>query len=245
MDPFSEFIFNMHPLASIAIVAFTVTLFTSLVYRFVTDQKKMKVLKSELKELQKMMKSHRGNPDKLMKIQKDAMEKNMEYMRHSMKPMLFTMLPLILMFGWLNSHIAYDPILPNEPFDVWVEMNPDVQGMVELEVYPDVPEFSIEGDNPQEISGGEVRWTLSGPPDDYELRYTYEDEEVYQELLITEKPMYAEPTKRGEGSFRQMNIGNERVQPLSFLGLSWGWIWSYIIMSIIFSLTVRKLLKVH
>ncbi|MFP4189683.1 MAG: EMC3/TMCO1 family protein [Candidatus Woesearchaeota archaeon] len=245
MDPFSEFIFNLHPLISIAIIAFSVTLFTSLVYRFVTDQKVMKTLKGELKDLQKMMKEHRDKPEKLMRIQKEAMEKNMQYMRHSMKPTLFTMLPLILMFGWLNAHIAYEPIQPGESFEVWVEMQSDAQGLVELEVYPDSPDFSFETPREQEIVDGEVRWELNGPPGEYELRYHYEDETEEQELLITDDPEYKTPTVPGSGSFKELNVGNEKVAPLSFLGLEWGWIWSYILLSVGFSMIIRKLLKVH
>ncbi len=245
MDPFSEFIFNLHPLLSIAIIAFSVTLFTSLVYRFVTDQKVMKTLKGELKDLQKMMKEHRDKPEKLMRIQKEAMEKNMQYMRHSMKPMLFTMLPLILMFGWLNSHIAYEPIMPGQSFEVWVEMHRDAEGFVELEVYPAHPDFEFETGAEQEIVDGEARWRLSGPPGEYELRYHHDGETATQDLLITENPKYSSPTVSGSGSFRQLNIDNERVAPLSFLGLGWSWIWSYILLSIGFSMVIRKLLKVH
>ena len=245
MDPFSEFIFNLHPLLSIAIIAFVVTLFTSLVYRFVTDQKVMKTLKKELKDLQKMMKEHRDNPQKLMQIQKEAMDKNMQYMRHSMKPTLFTMLPLILMFGWLNSHIAYEPISPGQSFEVWVNMQSSAEGFVELEVYPDNPDFVFETGYSQEIIDGEARWRLKGPPGDFDLRYSYNEEIATQELLITDNPKYNTPTVSASGSFRQLNIGNARVEPLSFIGLGWSWIWSYILMSIGFSMVIRKLLKVH
>ena len=245
MDPFSEFIFSLHPLASIAIIAFTVTLFTSLVYRFVTDQKVMQALKKELKDLQKMMKEHRDKPEKLMRIQKEAMEKNMQYMRHSMKPMLFTMLPLILMFGWLNAHIAYEPIAPGQTFEVWVEMQSGIQGTIELEIYPENADFVFETSREQDIEDGEARWRLSGPPGEYELRYHFEGETETQELLITDKPEYRSPTVGASGSFNRLNIGNEQVEPLSFLGIGWTWIWSYILLSVGFSIVIRKVLKVH
>ena len=245
MDPFSEFIFGLHPLLSIAIVALAVTTFTSLVYKFVTDQKMMKVLKQELKDLQKLMKEHRDRPEKLVSIQKQAMEKNMEYMKHSMRPTLFTMIPLILLFGWLNSHIAYYPIMPGETFEVWAELRSDMDDFVELEVYPPTPDFEILSENPQEIESAEVRWMLRGPEGDYVLRYTLGDEVVEQDLLVTPKRQYEQPNKPIRGtSFRSLNIGNERVRPLSFLGINWSWIWSYILLSILFSTVIRKMLKI-
>ena len=64
------------------------------------------------------MKQHKDNPQKLLEIQKNAMEKNLEYMKHSFKPMIFTMIPILLIFGWLNAHLAYEPIRPEELFGV-------------------------------------------------------------------------------------------------------------------------------
>ena len=246
MDPISEFVFSLPPIVSIAMVALLVTLFTSLVYKFVTDQNMMKILKKELKDLQKMMKEHRDKPEKVMALQKKAMEKNMEYMRHSMRPTLFTMIPLILLFGWLNSHIAYYPLMPGETFEVWADMRTGAEGFVELEVYPPTPNFEILSDNPQEISEAEVRWMLRGPEGEYLLRYTLNDETVEQEIIVTGKPEYRQPTQqvRGEG-FRSLNVGNQRVEPLSFIGLNWSWIWSYILLSILFSTIIRKSLKIH
>ena len=246
MDPISEFVFSLPPIVSIAMVALLVTLFTSLVYKFVTDQNMMKILKKELKDLQKMMKEHRDKPEKVMALQKKAMEKNMEYMKHSMRPTLFTMIPLILLFGWLNSHIAYYPLVPGETFEVWADMQTGAEGFVELEVYPPTPNFEILSDNPQEISEAEVRWMLRGPEGEYLLRYTFSGETLEQEIIVTQQPEYRQPTQQVRSDkFRSLNVGNQRVEPLSFIGLNWSWIWSYILLSILFSTIIRKSLKIH
>jgi uncharacterized membrane protein (DUF106 family) len=245
MDPFSTFIFNLPPIASIAIVAFAVTLFTSLVYKFVTDQAKMKILKTELKDLQNLMKSHRDNPQKLMEVQKQAMEKNMEYMRHSMRPTLFTMIPLILLFGWLNAHIAYYPLMPAEPFEVWATFDNDIQGIVELNIVPEGLE--IINEQTQTIVNGEARFRLQGDEGEYTLQYTLNDAETAEQtILVTEDREYKPPVQQIRGSsFKTLNANNEKVQPLDFLGIKWSWIWSYILLSIGFSTVIRKLLKVH
>ncbi|MFW6230756.1 MAG: EMC3/TMCO1 family protein [Nanoarchaeota archaeon] len=247
MDPLSTFIFSLPPIASIAIVALGVTLFTTLVYKFVTDQAMMKTLKSELKELQNLMKTKRDNPQEMMKIQKQAMEKNMEYMRHSMKPTLFTMIPLILLFGWLNSHIAFYPLMPEEPFDVWATFPDDVSGTVLLEIQPNVQGVMISSENPVRIEDGEARFEVTAPEGEYTLQYTLNDDDATaeQEILVTDEQEYKNPEKpiRG-GSFKTLHVSNEKIEPLSFLGIGWGWIWSYIILSILFSTVIRKLLKI-
>lgn len=52
--------------------------------------------------MQKELKELKDNPEKFMEAQKMMMEKNMQYMKHSMKPTLITFVPLILIFGWLR-----------------------------------------------------------------------------------------------------------------------------------------------
>ncbi len=87
---------------AVVIISLLLTLLINLVYKLVTDQEKMKALKTELKSLQKEMKTLKDNPEKFIAHQKRAMEKNLEYMKHSMKPTLVTFIPLILIFGWLR-----------------------------------------------------------------------------------------------------------------------------------------------
>ena len=64
----------------------------------------MKTLKADIKALQAQMKEHKDNKDKMMNFQKQAMTKNMDYMKKSFKPMIVTFIPIIFIFGWLRSH---------------------------------------------------------------------------------------------------------------------------------------------
>ncbi|MBU2589702.1 MAG: DUF106 domain-containing protein [Nanoarchaeota archaeon] len=88
----------------IAIISFLLTLMTTLIYKYMTDQEVMKTLKADIKALQAQMKEHKDNKDKMMNFQKQAMTKNMDYMKKSFKPMIVTFIPIIFIFGWLRSH---------------------------------------------------------------------------------------------------------------------------------------------
>ncbi|MCG2718483.1 MAG: EMC3/TMCO1 family protein [Nanoarchaeota archaeon] len=85
-------------------ISFILTGAITFAYKYLTDQNKMKELKTEMKDMQKKMKEHKDQPDKVMSMQKAAMKKNMEYMKHSMKPTLFTFVPIIIVFSWLRGH---------------------------------------------------------------------------------------------------------------------------------------------
>jgi uncharacterized membrane protein (DUF106 family) len=53
-----------------------------------------------------------------MSLQKEMMELNMEMMKQSFKSMLYTFIPLIILFTWMSANIAYEPINPGEEFTV-------------------------------------------------------------------------------------------------------------------------------
>jgi len=107
-DNFFNFVFgpfmNLPDPLNLLSVSFILTGLITLSYKYLTDQTKMKELKDEMKGMQKKMKEFKDDPGKVMSMQKDAMKKNMEYMKHSMRPMLFTFIPIILVFGWLRNY---------------------------------------------------------------------------------------------------------------------------------------------
>lgn len=89
--------------ANIIAISFVLTLIVTLIYKYTTNQKKMKELKDEIKASQEEIKKNKGDTTKMMEIQKKAMEKNFEYMKHSLIPMFITFIPLIIMFSWLRT----------------------------------------------------------------------------------------------------------------------------------------------
>lgn len=104
-DPTLGWILNTLPEPwGLLIISFLLTIFITLVYKYVTDQEIMGSLKKEIKEIQQEMKKFKNEPAKAMALQKEAMSKNMKYMKQSFKPMLITFIPLIIVFGWLRSY---------------------------------------------------------------------------------------------------------------------------------------------
>ena len=84
-------------------ISFIITLLITMSYKFLTDQIAMKDLKANIKDFQKQMKEQKDDPEKLKELQKQAMSTQMQYMKHSWKPMLYTFLPIILIFSWMRN----------------------------------------------------------------------------------------------------------------------------------------------
>ena len=59
-----------------------------------------------MKELQKDVKKVKDQPDKVMRLNKEIMKKNAVVFKNSFKPMLITLIPILLIFRWLNVTFA-------------------------------------------------------------------------------------------------------------------------------------------
>jgi uncharacterized membrane protein (DUF106 family) len=95
---FEEFV-KAQPLLSIVLFSFVITAVLTFLYRILTKQEEIKALKAQTKELQAKIKAE-TNKEKQLELQKKMWEISGELMRHSMKPTLVTMLPLLFIVLW-------------------------------------------------------------------------------------------------------------------------------------------------
>lgn len=103
--------FTGHPALDIFIITLFTSFFVTMINKYFTDQIKIKALRAEMKELQgKMRKEMTKNPKKAQEIQKKIFQKNMENIRHTMKPqvMLLTMFPMLILFIYVAKY--YGPL---------------------------------------------------------------------------------------------------------------------------------------
>ena len=98
----TEFVQN-NPRMSMALIALVVSLAITIVTHFMSDKERLKEIKDKQKSLREEMKKHRDNPSKMMEINKKMMEDMPEQMKHSFKPMIITIIPLLILFKWLRS----------------------------------------------------------------------------------------------------------------------------------------------
>ena len=132
LNPILQPIITKSPLLTIFIVSLIISLLIVLVYKYFTNQQEMKQIKDAQKEFQKKMKESKNHPEELMKLQKEAMSKNFEYMKHTLKATLITMLPVLLIIGWMNGHLAFEPIFPQETYSITASFAKGVTGDAEL-----------------------------------------------------------------------------------------------------------------
>jgi len=251
LDPILNPALALNPLISILLMSFFIVLVMTLIYKWMTNQVMMKQMKDDIKKYQKEMKEHKSDPSKVMEIQKKAMEVNMKYMSHSMKPTLVSFIPIILIFGWMQANLAYGPLIPGQEFSVEANFAEGITGNTSIKI-PDG--FNVDN-LVKEIIDGKAEWKLTAPAlknekgDSYTLEFEKDNEVVGKNIFVTYRQKYEEPIKSfKDGKFKIITVKNKPLKPMgnmSIFGWMPGWLGIYIITSIIFSLGLRKILKLH
>lgn len=255
-NPVLKPLINFSPFWGVFILSLLISFIIVLVYKYFTNQAEMKRLKEEQKESQKRMKELKNNPEEMMKIQKEAMSKNLEYMKHSFKATFITILPIILIFGWMNAHLAYEPIYPGERYSLTAFFAEGVSGEAELiidegtELLSEARQtINIPDGSPDSSSESSLTWNLKSSEGGHFLSVKVGNDEQEKKVLITKELEYETPFTLFEHSdIKKIQIDYNKLRPLGELSLfGWqpGWLGIYIILSIVFSLGLRKLMKVY
>ena len=243
LNPIFNPLLNLPTLWVLIILSFLISLIITLITKYATDQNLMKSLKEEIKQLQAEMKELKKEPEKAMQVQKQVMQTNMKYMKQSFKSMFYTFIPIIIIFSWMNTNLAYDPILPGQEFTTSVVFGDDAKGVIELSVPHGI---IIDGAAKKEVKDCVVKWILSGKEGEYLLEYIFEGKKYSKEVLITRENKYIEPVKViKKDIIKSIEIGNAPKKLLNLFGWKIGWLGTYIIFSIMFSLVIRKIIKVY
>jgi len=258
MDFLLGWLLLFSPFWALLIISVIFSLITNLAYKFFTDQHVMKQLKEDIKKSQEEMKKIKDNPSKVMEIQKKSMEKNFEYMKQSMKPTLITFIPIILIFGWLTANLAFDPITPDSQFNTTLTFKDGFTGNAVIEL-PDGIE-SVNG-NEQEIKEaecagaffstskcGKATFMLKVAEEgEYPLTFAYDNETEKTNVLVTKQQKYLPPEKLTPKSdyLSKINVEQNKLIAMNLFGWKVGWLGTYIILSLIISLGMRKLMNLY
>ena len=122
LDPILGSLLNWHVTIRMLAITLIITLMTTLIQKYGTDQETMRSLKAEQKKLSEDMKQYKNQPDKIMELNKKQFEFMGEMMKHSMRPIIYTGIPLVLLFRWFVDYFAQIPDFKFFGFLTWLWM---------------------------------------------------------------------------------------------------------------------------
>lgn len=225
----------------ILILSIIVTLISTLTYKYTTDQKKIKLYRKEVKDMQKEMKEHKNDQKKMMNIQKEMMKKNGELMKQSFKPMLYTFIPLLLILGWMSATLAYEPIMPGVPFAITATLDDNYIGnLSDIKITSDQKVKIKQDTDFVAEKGKQIRWIVQADKEGtYNFLLEGEGFKETKKVIVTTEKKYTEPVSKYSGALKSVTVSNKEVL-IDFGIFKLNWLWSYILMSVIMSLGLRK-----
>lgn len=234
-------------LLAIIILSFIFSLLNLLITKYATDQNSLRNIKEKTDDYKKRIKELRKEPSKAAELQKNMLEMNklaLEQMRHSFKPLIFTSIPIILfLIPWMNSVFAYENIKPHEEFSLTALFEENINGYATLAVADGIKLLNNET---QEIKNSQSTWKLKGDEGDYTLEVSYDGEKEQKEVLITNDKRYAAPVKKAKEHIKSIAVGNKKLVVLPIGYKDWfGWLGTYFLFSVIFSISLKKAMKVY
>jgi uncharacterized membrane protein (DUF106 family) len=99
-----------YPVYSIIVLSAIVTLISTLVTKWLTNQDHLRSLKERQKQIQKDLKKCKPGDKIFEELQSEMLQITMTMMKSSFKPLLITFIPFLLLLGWIRN--TYEPILP-------------------------------------------------------------------------------------------------------------------------------------
>ena len=92
------------------IITAIISLFLVLIQKYTTDQSLLREIKKEQKILQEKMKDFKDHPEKLMELQKKQLEFIPRTFEVTMRPLIYTSVPIILFFRWFDDYFTANPV---------------------------------------------------------------------------------------------------------------------------------------
>ena len=231
------------PFLGILLITVIISVLITLVYKYTTNQTLMKQLKTEMSALQKQMKELKEHPEEVKKIQSQFMSLNGKYTMESFKPSLYYLIPLLIIFGWLSSNLGYEPLLPGQEFNIALQFEKNITGNISVDV---VKGIETVGDKVKEVKNGLAEFTFKGDKGNYLLEFKHGEKTYKKEVLITDERKFKTPiTLVSDGELKQIVTGNKEIIVVNLFGWKLGWLGTYILLSIAFSMGLRKVLDVY
>ncbi|MDD5012753.1 MAG: EMC3/TMCO1 family protein [Candidatus Nanoarchaeia archaeon] len=111
LNPSAGWLLDWNLEIGMILIVFIITLMTTLIQKYTTDQKALRELRAEQKILQEEMKKYENHPEKITELSKKQLSFIPKTYKLMSRSFLFTGVPFILFFRWFNDYFiaAGDP----------------------------------------------------------------------------------------------------------------------------------------
>jgi hypothetical protein len=173
------------PVWSLAVFSLLIGILMLIIFRFTSDQQKIRETKSKMRAYIFELSLFKDDIGIVLSAQKNIFIYNLRYIKYALKPMLFMMIPLVLILIQLESWYGHRPLRPDESAIVSLKLKYGVEPI------PDITLTTGEGIDietpPLRIPDErEVDWRIRAQePGAHELKFKMPGQDVVQKVIVS------------------------------------------------------------
>ncbi len=252
---------SLDPVYGLCAVSFLTTVIMLPIFKHTSDQEAIRRTKSRIMGHLLEIRLFRDDIRTVLSAQKDMMKYNMIYLKLMMKPLLFVMLPVVIMIVQTGLRYEHRPLLPGEAAIVKVGLDNPGRSAIDDSALISQEGLRIETP-PLRVDGGrEIYWRIRAEkPGEYELRFRLRDREVGKRVVVGEGlPRISPKVQRGGFLSSFLHPGEPPLSPdsgveylevrypegrVSLLGWRTHWLVIFFLLSLGFGLVLLKPFRV-
>ena len=178
---------NIDPIWSLALFSLLIGIIMLIIFRYTSDQQKIRETKNKIRAYIFELSLFKDEIGIVLSAQKNIFIYNLKYIKYALKPMLFMMIPLVLILIQLESWYGHRPLKPDESAIVSLKLRDgghtlsDVTLTAGEGITVETPPLRIPDQN-------EIDWRIRAQETgDQDLTFNVSGEEIRQKVIVSEK----------------------------------------------------------
>lgn len=106
LNPTAGALLSWHLVGGMTVLVMLLSLFMTIIQKYTTDQETMRQMRDEQKKLHDEMKKHTPGSKEYTDLSMRSMKFMMPMMKLGMRPLVYTAVPIILLFRWFQDYFA-------------------------------------------------------------------------------------------------------------------------------------------
>jgi uncharacterized membrane protein (DUF106 family) len=250
LAPFSA----LPPIVGLVVASLVTAAAMLVVFKRTSDQKRLAAVKRSIHAALFEIRLFNDDLRAIMRAQLEILRHNATYLRLSLVPMLWVIVPLVLVVAQLQFHYGYAPLQPGEPVLLKVQLRQDSAEGVTLDA---PPQLRLDTPSVWLPAAREVVWRLRpAEPGRYDVRITVGDERYTKSMqvsggvvrrspvrlesgLVNQLLYPSEPPLAGSGAATAITVAYPE-QDVEMFGIGLNWMVWYFALSLLFAFALRK-----
>lgn len=254
---------NMSPWIGMLVISLLSVFLILFIFKHTSNQKGIKTVKDRIKAHLLELRLYKDNLRISLKSQGSILRQNSKYIAYSAKPLLFMIIPIVLIIAHTNFWFGYTSLEPGQKTLIKVKLSEEYDPLeTDIRLEPS-PVYLIETPPLRILEENEIDWRISPlQAGVHELEFSVAGEKIRKTLSVKSPPLSRiSPVKFQRNFFDELINPTEApirkglpiksievlypTKNMNVLGLGIHWLIVYFILTIIMGFSLKRVFKVE